>query len=221
MEFVRKGKPLIQKKVVDNETIIVNYEDEIMKYPLPEWYLDSCHKISYLFPKAHAAAYVMMSYRLAWYKVYYPAAFYATYFTQKINDFDYDALVYKIENLDNLIKEISQSPQIKKKDGDLLSLAEVVKEMQLRNITMSSIDLDKSLATKFTVINGEVIPPFTVIAGLGKDPANNIIREREIREFNSIEDFQKRTQVNNTVITYLKSINFFKDMHDTNQISLF
>lgn len=221
MEFVRKGKPLIQKKVVDNETIIVNYEDEIKKYPLPEWYLDSCHKISYLFPKAHAAAYVMMSYRLAWYKVYYPAAFYATYFTQKINDFDYDALVYKIENLDNLIKEISQSPQIKKKDGDLLSLAEVVKEMQLRNITMSSIDLDKSLATKFTVINGEVIPPFTVIAGLGKDPANNIIREREIREFNSIEDFQKRTQVNNTVITYLKSINFFKDMHDTNQISLF
>ena len=221
MEFVRKGKPLIQKKVVDNETIIVNYEDEIKKYPLPEWYLDSCHKISYLFPKAHAAAYVMMSYRLAWYKVYYPAAFYATYFTQKINDFDYDALVYKIENLDNLIKEISQSPQIKKKDGDLLSLAEVVKEMQLRNITMSSIDLDKSLATKFTVINGEVIPPFTVIAGLGKDPANNIIREREIGEFNSIEDFQKRTQVNNTVITYLKSINFFKDMHDTNQISLF
>ena len=221
MEFVRKGKPLIQKKVVDNETIIVNYEDEIKKYPLPEWYLDSCHKISYLFPKAHAAAYVMMSYRLAWYKVYYPAAFYATYFTQKINDFDYDALIYKIENLDNLIKEISQSPQIKKKDGDLLSLAEVVKEMQLRNITMSSIDLDKSLATKFTVINGEVIPPFTVIAGLGKDPANNIIREREIREFNSIEDFQKRTQVNNTVITYLKSINFFKDMHDTNQISLF
>lgn len=221
MEFVRKGKPLIQKKIVDNETIIINYEDEIKKYPLPEWYLDSCHKISYLFPKAHAAAYVMMSYRLAWYKVYYPAAFYATYFTQKINDFDYDALVYKIENLDNLIKEISQSPQIKKKDGDLLSLAEVVKEMQLRNITMSSIDLDKSLATKFTVINGEVIPPFTVIAGLGKDPANNIIREREIREFNSIEDFQKRTQVNNTVITYLKSINFFKDMHDTNQISLF
>ena len=79
----------------------------------------------------------------------------------------------------------------------------------------------KSLATKFTVIDGEIIPPFTVIAGLGKDPANNIIRERELKEFNSIEDFQKRTQVNSTVIAYLKSINFFKDMHETNQISLF
>lgn len=221
MEFVRKGKPLIQKKIVDNETIIINYEDEIKKYPLPEWYLDSCHKISYLFPKAHAAAYVMMSYRLAWYKVYYPQAFYATYFTQKINDFDYDALVHRLENLDALVREIAQNPHPKKKDEDLLSLAEVVKEMELRNIKISSIDLDRSLATKFTVIDGEIIPPFTVIAGLGKDPANNIIRERELKEFNSIEDFQKRTQVNATVIAYLKSINFFKDMHDTNQISLF
>lgn len=102
-----------------------------------------------------------------------------------------------------------------------MSLAEVVKEMELRNIKIAPIDLDRSLATKFTVIDGEIIPPFTVIAGLGKDPANNIIRERELKEFNSIEDFQKRTQVNATVIAYLKSINFFKDMHDTNQISLF
>ena len=163
----------------------------------------------------------MMSYRLAWYKVYYPQAFYATYFTQKINDFDYDALVHRLENLDALVREISQNPHAKKKDEDLLSLAEVVKEMELRNIKISPIDLDRSLATKFTVIDGEIIPPFTVIAGLGKDPANNIIRERELKEFNSIEDFQKRTQVNATVIAYLKSINFFKDMHDTNQISLF
>ena len=221
MELVRKGKPLIQKKIVDNETIVINYEDEIKKYPLPEWYLDSCHKISYLFPKAHAAAYVMMSYRLAWYKVYYPEAFYATYFTQKINDFDYDALVYKFDNLDNLIKEISNLTQPKKKDTDLLSLAEVVKEMQLRNIEIAPIDINKSLANKFTVIDGKIIPPFTVIAGLGKDPANNIIREREIKEFNSIEDFQKRTQVNSTVISYLKSINFFANMNDTDQISLF
>lgn len=221
MEFVRKGKPLIQKKVVDNETIIINYEDEIKKYPLPEWYLDSCHKISYLFPKAHAAAYVMMSYRLAWYKVYYPEAFYATYFTQKINDFDYDALVYRLENLDNLMKEISKMPQAKKKDTDLLSLAEVVKEMQLRNIKIAPIDMYRSLANKFTVIDGEVIPPFTVVSGLGKDPANNIVNEREKKEFNSIEDFQKRTQVNNTVIAYLKSINFFAGMNDTDQISLF
>lgn len=226
MELVRKGKKLKFTKYLDNgESKEIDYNKLMMNFDLPEWYLESCAKISYLFPKAHAVAYVMMSYRLAYYKIFYPQEFYATYFSEKVNDFDYDILVKNFDEIDlsikKLQKDIQENVNTIKKDKDKLPLMEIGREMKYRGIRFKPIDIYLSEAKKFIVKDGYIIPPFTVIPGLGIEPANRIIEQREKRQFTSIQDLQTRINLNNTVVKLMQEWGLLENLPKTDQICLF
>ena len=219
MEFVRKGKPkkepeawLSWKKVMEDNNI-------------PDWYIESCHKIQYMFPKAHACAYVMSAMRIAWFKVYEPLKYYATYFSIRIVDFDietmikgYDAIKIKIEDLENKGHELT------KKEGDVLETLKIALEATARGIKFSNIDLNLSDSTKFVISTNEentLIPPFRAIDGLGDTVGKSIVEERKVREFLSAEDLQKRAKVSGTLIDKMKTMKILKDLPDSNQLSLF
>ncbi|SHJ44293.1 PolC-type DNA polymerase III [Tepidibacter formicigenes] len=210
MEKVRKGKGL---KPED--------EAEMRKNNVPQWYIDSCKKIKYMFPKAHAVAYVMMSFRIAYFKVYYPCAFYATYFTTKAEDFDAELIVKGKDAVMEKIKEIEKLGNgATAKEKNMLTVLEVVVEMFARNIEILRVDLYKSDAKKFKILDGKLLPPLIALQGVGANAAVNIAVEREKEEFLSIEDLRKRTKISKTVIETLKSHGCLEGMPDTNQLSL-
>lgn len=211
MERVRKGRGLKPEQ-----------EEIISKFDLPNWYIDSLNKISYMFPKAHAVAYVSMSVRLAYYKVYHPELFYATFLSTKISDFDYDTIVGGYERIKYRMNEM-KSPDYEKsqKDESLIPIYEIALEMYSRGIKMKRVDLYKSEASKFSVIDNEIIPPFTVIPNLGLSVAEAIVEERNKNKFLSIEDLKDRTKLSKTCIEFLKSSGTLAGLSDTNQLSLF
>ena len=178
-----------------------------------------------MFPKAYACAYVMSAIRIAWFKVYQPLNYYATYFSIRVVDFDietmikgYDAILLKIEDLENKGYEIS------KKEGDVLETLKIALEATARGIKFANIDLNKSDAIKFVKSETEentLIPPFRSIDGLGDTVGKTIVQEREIKEFLSIEDLQKRGKVSQTLIEKMKSMKILTDLPDSNQLSLF
>lgn len=211
MEKVRKGKGLTQ-------------EDEQMMRELkvPEWYIDSCKKIKYMFPKAHAAAYVMMSFRIAYFKVYYPEAFYATYFTIKASDFDADLVVKGKEVVREKINELEKkSKDMTTKEKNQLTVLEVVLEMYCRGFKFHNVDLYKSHSDKFIILDGKILPPLKSLEGLGENVARKIAEEREVSKFISIEDLVNRGGVNKTVLEVLKAHGCLQDLPLSNQISLF
>ena len=211
MEKVRKGKGLTDED-----------EKEMREYGIPEWYIDSCKKIKYMFPKAHAAAYVMMSFRIAYFKVYYPQAFYTTYFTIKVNDFDADLV---IKGKDFISKKINELEKLGNgataKEKNLLTVLEVALEMYLRGFKIQRVDIYKSDSDKFIIDENGILPPLKSLEGLGENVARKIIEEREISKFISIEDLVNRGKVSKPVLEVLTNHGCLKDLPYSNQISLF
>ncbi|NQZ66000.1 MAG: PolC-type DNA polymerase III [Mycoplasmatales bacterium] len=218
MEKVRKGKG------------VTTNEAKIMKdNGVEDWYIDSLNKIKYMFPKAHATAYVMMAWRIAWFKLYYPLAYYATYFTTRSDVFDIETVIKgeaairkKLSNFES--RRYKYGPdKLSNKESDLIPIFELSLEAISRGITISNIDLDKSQAKKwiFDKESNKLIPPFTSLDGLGDAVAHSIIEAREKLEFTSIEDLKKRTSINKTHIEILIEMGVISHLSETNQISLF
>lgn len=211
MERVRKGKGLADED-----------KEYMRSFDIPEWYIESCEKIKYMFPKAHAVAYVMMSFRIAYFKVHYPEAFYATYFTTKAQDFDASLVLKGKEAVDNKIKELeSLSNNMTAKEKNLLTVLEVVQEMYARGFTFDALDLYKSDSDKFIIGDNGIIPPLKTLEGVGETAARKIVEERNKGKFISIEDLILRTRVSKTVVEALKEQGCLADLPESNQISLF
>ncbi|MCT4663091.1 MAG: PolC-type DNA polymerase III [Tissierellales bacterium] len=210
MEKVRKGKGLIPE-----------YEDAMREHDVPEWYIDSCKKIKYMFPKAHAAAYVMMSFRIAYYKVHYPEAFYATYFTMKWADFDADLIIKGADAILEKIKELEQLGNSKTaKEKNSLTVLEVALEMWARNIKMKKADLYASDSDEFTLDEEGIIPPLKALQGVGENAAKSIVQARGNGKFISKEDIVNRAKVSKTVIEAMTQHGCLDGMQEKNQLSL-
>ena len=213
MESVRKGRGLPD-----------GAEDEMKEAGVPEWYITSCKKIKYLFPKAHAVAYVMMAFRIAWFKVYHPLAFYSAYFYRRSQKGGFDSVLMcgGMELLKANIDAIDGNEQATDKDKDLLTTMEVVYEFYLRGFEFLPIDLYKSHATKFMIEDGKLRPPFVSISGLGENAAWDLMNGAKDKEFLSIEEVAVACpKVSKTHIQMLKDAGAFNEMPDTNQVSLF
>ena len=213
MEMVRKGKGLPD-----------GAEQEMKDAGVPDWYIGSCKKIKYLFPKAHAVAYVMMAFRIAWFKVYHPLAFYAAYFYRRSQKGGFDAALMTtgLEAVKANIQAIDGNENATDKDEDLLTTLEVCYEFYLRGYEFLPIDLYKSQATRFEVEDGKIRPPFVAISGLGENAALDLVRGREGKTFLSIEEVAAACpKVSKTHIQMLKEGGAFGDLPDTSQVSLF
>ena len=212
MEKVRKGKSLSE------ETLSYMRDNGV-----PEWYIESCLKIQYLFPKAHAVAYCLMSYRIAYYKVYYPEAFYATYFNTKINDFKYSTIIKGLGEIQKALSEIGGDYDLTQRDKQIRTVLEVSEEMAARDIRLEKADIYKSDAKKFLLSDrkGYILPPLSAVDDVSEAMALDIVREREKGEFISLEDLKNRTSVNKNAINSLKSLGIIDGIQEENQISLF
>jgi DNA polymerase-3 subunit alpha (Gram-positive type) len=213
MESVRKGRGLPD-----------GAEQEMINAGVPDWYIGSCKKIKYLFPKAHAVAYVMMAFRIAWFKVYHPLAFYAAYFYRRSQKggFDANLMTCGLEGVKANIEAIENNEDATDKDEDLLTTLEVAYEYYLRGFEFLPIDIYKSEATKFVVEDGKLRPPFVSVSGLGENAALDIVKGRQGQKFLSIEEFTAACpKVSKTHIQMLKDAGAFGDLPDTSQVSLF
>ncbi len=211
MENVRKGKGLTEAEI------------EVMKAnQVPDWYINSCQTIQYMFPKAHAVAYVMMSVRIAYFKVHQPLAFYATYFSTKVDDFDAELMCKGSEVIREKMKEIEGIEKPTKKEQDLAGLLEIADEMYSRGFSFMKVNLEQSDAEQFKVVDGKILPPFLALQGVGATAAISIANARDANsEFLSIEDFQSITKVSKTVIEAMKTHGCFERMPEDNQLTLF
>lgn len=214
MEFVRKGKPSKEPEQWEE------YSNLMKEHHIKEWYIESCKRIKYMFPKGHAVAYVMMAMRIAYFKVHYPLAFYAAYLTRKIEDFDFEVMGNKAA-LKEKMAELKKEMKLDVKKKTQLALCEIITEMHARGFEFLGIDLYKSEGFKFTVEDGKIRVPLLGIAGLGGAVIENLLKEREIGDFLSYEDLKRRTKMSSTIIEKLKSLDAIKGLNDTNQITLF
>ncbi len=210
MEKVRKGKGLAPE------------DEELMREKkVPEWYIASCKKIKYMFPKAHAAAYVTMGFRIAYFKVHYPISFYIAYYTVRATEFEAERMLGGKERVMAAMREIEANPGATQKEKNVLTILEVCNEMYARGINFLPIDLYISHQTKFVEENGAIRPPLNTIAGVSDAVAEAICEARKEGPFLSIEDFKKRAKVGNSIVDKLKEYHVLKDIPDTNQVSLF
>ncbi len=213
MESVRKGRGLPP-----------GAEEEMVAAGVPDWYIGSCKKIKYLFPKAHAVAYCMMAFRIAWFKVYYPLAFYAAYFYRRSQKGGFDAVLMtggKEAVLAN-IKAIDDDENATAKDEDLLTTLEVVYEFYLRGFSFAPIDIYESHAIQFQIKGNQILPPFVAVSGLGESAAWDIVEGRKGKEFISIEEFSAACpKVSKTHIENLKEAGAFGNLPETSQVTLF
>ena len=213
MESVRKGRGLPD-----------GAEDEMRTSGVPDWYILSCKKIKYLFPKAHAVAYVMMAYRIAWFKVHEPLAFYSAYFYRRSQKDSFDAALMTrgIDVVRQKIREIRRNPDAKTKDEEILTTLEACYEFYLRGYDFTDINLYESDAMKFLIKDGRLIPPFVAIGGLGETAAKDLVEHRYDREFVSVEDLSLCCpKVSKTHIEQMKVLGVLGQLPDTSQISLF
>ena len=213
MESVRKGKGLPP-----------GAEEEMIAAGVPDWYIGSCKKIKYLFPKAHAVAYCMMAFRIAWFKVYHPLAFYAAYFYRRSQKGGFDATLMTggLENVKANIKAIESDENATDKDEGLLITLEVAYEYYLRGFEFLPIDIYKSEATKFVIEDGKIRPPFVAISGLGESAAFDLVEGRKGQHFLSVEEVAAACpKVSKTHIQMLRDAGAFGDLPDTSQVSLF
>lgn len=212
MEKVRKGKG-----VDDSEA------EAMMAVGVPDWYIKSCRKIKYMFPKAHAAAYVMMAFRIAYFKVYHPDAYYATYFSIRAEgDFDYEMMCQGHNKIKLTIREYeAKGNTLTTKEKSTLTILEVINEMYVRGISFVPIDLYKSSAKKFLVTEKGIMPPFNSLQGLGDNPSESIVESRKTGEFCTIEEFKTRTKVGKTIIELMKELGILAGIPETNQLTLF
>ncbi|WP_232697071.1 PolC-type DNA polymerase III [Brevibacillus daliensis] len=211
MESVRKGKG-------------VNEEDqtEMLQHDVPEWYLESCQRIKYMFPKAHATAYVMMAVRIAYCKVHHPLEYYATYFSVRADDFDIPLMVKGSAAIIQRIEEIEEKGHdAQPKEKSLLTVLEMALEMIERGFTFQNVDLYRSDATKFLIDGKSLLAPFNALPGLGTNAAISLVEAREKGEFLSKEDLLNRSKISKTILEYLDEQGALQGLPESNQLSLF
>ncbi len=210
MEAVRKGKGLKPE-----------WEEEMRAHNVPEWYIDSCNKIQYMFPKAHAAAYVTMAFRIAYCKVHYPLAFYMAYYSVRADDFDYAIMANGHEVVKETMKRLSEQESKTQKDKNVLSILEVCDEMYARGYTFCPIDLYESDAEKFREVDGKILPPLTSMQGLGAAAARSIAEARKDGAFLSVDDLVQRSGANKAVIEIMTKSGVLDDLPQISQTTLF
>ena len=217
MEFVRKGKASKEPEQW------AEYVEILKKADIEPWFIESCRKIKYMFPKAHAVAYVINAFRLAYYKVHKPAVYYAAQFSAEYDDFDVEAMIKGYEAVKQRIIEINEKGyDATNKESSVLECLKVALEALARNIKFKPVDLYKSHYHDFVIDDdGNLIPPFRAIDGLGEVVAKNIVEEREKGEFISIEDLQKRAKLSSTLIEKLRSMGILDGMDESSQLTLF
>lgn len=213
MEHVRKGRGIPddwQQAMRDNENV-------------PDWYIDSCLKIKYMFPKAHATAYVMMALRIAWFKVYYPLVYYTAYFSVRAEDFDLVAMSRGKDAVKAAIKEISdKGNEASAKEKGLQTILEIANECLERGFTIKMVDIEHSDSHDFQILDDHtILAPFRAIPGLGENVAKQIVSAREEKPFLSKEDLQNRGKVSKTIIDYMTAQHVLDALPDENQLSLF
>ena len=218
MEFVRKGK------ASKDPAGWSEFKSLMQEYKIPDWFINSCQKIKYMFPKAHAAAYVTSAYRIAWYKVHKPDIYYATYFSTRFDDFDLETMVKGYDAIKQKMQEIiNKGYDASKKEQDLLETLKLSLEATARGFKFGLVDLEKSDSKDFILSDDKktLICPFRVLDGLGVEVSKQIIEARKERPFISIEDFQTRGKVSQTIVAKLKELHVLDGLPETSQLSLF
>lgn len=212
MEKVRKGKGLTEEDIADMKASDV-----------PDWYIESCQKIKYMFPKAHAAAYVMMAFRIAYFKINYPEAYYASYFSVRAcDDFDYSCMCQGIDVARDAIREIqAKGQEATAKDKNKQTVLEIVVEFYARGFKFCPIDLYRSDAKNFLPTEEGLLPPFSSLQGLGVNAAQSIVEGRKDGEFNTLEELKERTSLGRSLIDLLKENGVLDGIPETNQLCLF
>ena len=214
MEAVRKGK--VKKGGFQD-----GWVEAMQEHDVPEWYIESLAKIGYLFPKAHAVAYVMMAFRIAWFKVHEPLAFYATFFTVRAKAFDAEYCCAGLDAVKRKIREIENNKDASAVEQDLMTTLEVCYEFYRRGFHFDTIDIYRSDATKFTVTEGGLLPPFISVHGLGEAAALDTVEKRRGKEFISVEEFSMCcNKLSKTHIEQLRALGAFAGMADTSQLTL-
>ena len=216
METVRKGKALKDPEKWSG------FVEAMKQYDVPDWYVKSCEKIKYMFPKAHAAAYVTNAFRIAWFKVHRPMAYYTAYFSIRADEFDSECMIYGKEKVKQKMKEIEQEGNAATtKDKNMYSILELVLEMYERGINFLPIDLYKSHSSKFIMEEDGIRPPLNSIPGLGTVAAEGIKKAADEEEFECIDDLQSRGKVGKSVIELLRKFGCLEGMTQSNQMTLF
>ena len=216
MEAVRKGKGVTEQE-----------EQLMIEHNVPDWFIIACKKIKYLFPKAHAVAYCMMSVRIAWFKMYYPLEYYATYFTWRSDAYDIEAMVGGLDTIKKryfeIVNKINNNEKTSVKENALLTFYEIAIEMYQRGYSFSNINLDKSLDVEFAVDkeSNQIIPPFKVCDGIGGNAASSVIEARKDGPFVSKQDLRERTKLNDTNMKLLDKLGVLKGLNETDQLTLF
>ena len=211
MEKVRKGKGLTPE-----------FEESMKEAGVPDWYIWSCKKIKYMFPKAHAAAYVMMAYRIAYCKVNYPLAYYAAYFGIRADAFSYELMCQGKEKLAYHIREYkSRQDRLSKKEQDTMKDMKIVQEMYARGLEFMPIDIYEAKATKFRIVDGKLMPPLSSIDGMGDKAAEAVEQASRDGRYLSKDDFRQRTKASKTVIDKMSELGLLSDLPESNQLSLF
>ena len=217
MERVRKGAVAKGKCKEWPE-----FKKDMAAHDVPDWYVWSCEQIKYMFPKAHAAAYVMMAYRIAYCKINYPLAYYAAYFGIRADAFSYELMCRGKEQLNYYINDYKRrSNTLSKKEQDTLKDMKIVQEMYARGLEFVPIDLYKAKATKFLIIDGKLMPPFSSIEGMGDKAAEAVEAASADGPYLSRDDFRQRTKVSKTVIDLMNELGLFEGIPESNQLSLF
>lgn len=211
MEAVRKGKGLQPE-----------WEQTMVDHDVPDWYIWSCKKIKYMFPKAHAAAYVMMMWRIAYCKIFYPLAFYAAYFSIRATAFSYELMCQGKEALERHMADYeSRMDTLSPKEKDSYHDMRIVQEMYVRGFEFTPIDLFKVQATRFQIVDGKLMPSLSSIEGLGNKAAESIVEAALGGAFLSRQDFRERAKVGQTVSDKLLELGILSDIPESNQLSLF
>lgn len=215
MEFVRRGLPS------KNKTKWEEYEKEMKRNNVPDWYIWSCGEIKYMFPKAHAAAYVLMAIRIAWFKVYQPILFYSSFFSIRATQFEHDTMISGVNAIRNRIKEIEKKPAYLQTDKEvnLLITLQVAYEMHLRGFKFLPVDIHKSSATRFEIENKTALRmPFASMDGLGQQVARDIVKSRKEKPFKTIQDINERTKINKTVFDNMLKCGAFDDLDEEEDV---
>ena len=211
MENVRKGRGIADDVIPD-----------LKSHDVPDWYIDSCKKIKYLFPRAHATAYVMMAYRIAYCKVHYPLAYYAAYFSIRADEFNADEIVKGDNYVKSQMNKLnSLDRKLDLKESATLAVLELAHEMFSRGFGVEHVDLYKSDSERFIVLEKTLLPPLASLDGVGQVAAKGIVEARKSGKFTSIEDLKNRAGINKTAIAALKDHGCLKDLDETDQMSLF
>jgi DNA polymerase-3 subunit alpha (Gram-positive type) len=211
MEKVRKGKGLSDE-----------HEEKMIQNNVPKWYIESCKKIKYMFPKAHAVAYVIMAFRVAYYKVHYPLAYYAAYFTIRASEFDANLVIQGPKKIKEYIENIQLlGKNATAKDKSMVTVLEIALEMLYRDYEFSKVDLYKSHYSDFLIENGKLLLPLNSLEGVGESAAIKIYEEAKKNTFLSVEDMQKRTKASKTVTEVMKQHGCFASIPQSNQLSFF